>query len=253
MSSWKTSDDDRVAGPVLSPNATPWSCCERPVDRSRTWHCCIKRSARSACTRVPKSPAACCEMTVLYRSFATPEVSAAPLCPPLRAPSPLMQQSRCPSAPARVRTGGRPAVAMAYKLLDTVQARWRRLNGHGRVALFPDGTEFIDGKLRERDDHEREFEGAPPETTLAMINDDLPCLSLVGRASAGTAGRKALPNHSMARSWPIRTPHADSTVRQVGFLQEFLSTSCSRESYKTVKSAGQEGYSGSTNGRPRPR
>lgn len=45
----------------------------------------------------------------------------------------------------------------------------------------------------------------------------------------------------------------ESKVGQVVFLQEFLSTSCSRESYKTVKSAGQEGYSGSTNGRPRQR
>ncbi len=45
----------------------------------------------------------------------------------------------------------------------------------------------------------------------------------------------------------------ESKVGQVVFLQEFLSTSCSLESYKTAKSAGQEGYSGSTNGRPRPR
>lgn len=44
-----------------------------------------------------------------------------------------------------------------------------------------------------------------------------------------------------------------SNVGQVLFLQESLSTSCSRESYKPVKSAGQEGYGGSTNGRPRPR
>jgi hypothetical protein len=44
-----------------------------------------------------------------------------------------------------------------------------------------------------------------------------------------------------------------SKVGQVVFLQESLSTSCSRESYKTVKSTRQEGYGGSTNGRPRPR
>lgn len=63
--------------------------------------------------------------------------------------------------------GWRPAgVAMAYKLLDALQARRRRLNGHGFGALVGAGTEFVDGKLQERDDHERRFEGAPPETTL---------------------------------------------------------------------------------------
>lgn len=58
------------------------------------------------------------------------------------------------------------AYKMAYKLLDAVQARWRRLNGHGFGALVRAGTAFIDGKLQERDDHERRFEGAPPEPTL---------------------------------------------------------------------------------------
>jgi hypothetical protein len=50
-------------------------------------------------------------------------------------------------------------VETAYTLLEVVQARWRRLK---RPRARRAGTEFIDGKLQERDDHEREFEGAPP-------------------------------------------------------------------------------------------
>ena len=47
--------------------------------------------------------------------------------------------------------GSRKAgLAMAYKLLDAAQARWRRLNGHELVALVRAGATFIDGKLQER-------------------------------------------------------------------------------------------------------
>jgi len=40
--------------------------------------------------------------------------------------------------------------AMAYKLLDSAQARWRRINGHELVALVRAGATFIDGRLQER-------------------------------------------------------------------------------------------------------
>jgi transposase-like protein len=43
-------------------------------------------------------------------------------------------------------------VAMAYKLLDAAQARWRRVNGPELVALVRAGATFIDGKLQERSD-----------------------------------------------------------------------------------------------------
>jgi transposase-like protein len=43
-------------------------------------------------------------------------------------------------------------VAMAYKLLDAAQARWRRINGHELVALVRAGAAFIDGQLQERSD-----------------------------------------------------------------------------------------------------
>jgi transposase-like protein len=41
-------------------------------------------------------------------------------------------------------------MAMAYKLLDAAQTRWRRLNGHELVALVRAGATFIDGHLQER-------------------------------------------------------------------------------------------------------
>jgi transposase-like protein len=60
-------------------------------------------------------------------------------------------------ATVRVRTkvtkgaGSREAgMAMAYKLLDAAQARWRRINGHELVPLVRAGATFIDGKLQER-------------------------------------------------------------------------------------------------------
>jgi transposase-like protein len=43
-------------------------------------------------------------------------------------------------------------VAMAYKLLDAAQARWRRINGPELVALVRAGATFIDGHLQERSD-----------------------------------------------------------------------------------------------------
>ena len=47
--------------------------------------------------------------------------------------------------------GSRKAgLAMAYKLLDAAQARWRRINGHEFVPLVRAGATFIDGKLQER-------------------------------------------------------------------------------------------------------
>jgi putative transposase len=56
--------------------------------------------------------------------------------------------------------GSRAAgVAMAYKLMDAAQHRWRRINGHERVALVRAGATFIDGKLQERSD-------TTPETTI---------------------------------------------------------------------------------------
>jgi transposase-like protein len=47
--------------------------------------------------------------------------------------------------------GSREAgMAMAFKLLDAAQARWRRINGHELVPLVRAGATFIDGKLQER-------------------------------------------------------------------------------------------------------
>src|SRR6266545_5920412 len=67
-------------------------------------------------------------------------------------------EGRSPTlATVRLRTkvtkgaGSREAgMAMAFKLLDAAQARWRRINGHELVPLVRAGATFIDGKLQER-------------------------------------------------------------------------------------------------------
>ena len=50
------------------------------------------------------------------------------------------------------------ALAMAYKLLDAAQERWRRFNGHELVAEVLDGVAFKDGIKVERTDQERATE-----------------------------------------------------------------------------------------------
>ncbi|CAN5625404.1 hypothetical protein BH24ACT15_BH24ACT15_36300 [soil metagenome] len=41
-------------------------------------------------------------------------------------------------------------IAMAFKLMQAAQQRWRRVNGHELVALVRAGATFIDGQLQER-------------------------------------------------------------------------------------------------------
>ena len=45
------------------------------------------------------------------------------------------------------------AVAMAYKLLDAAQDRWRRIRAPELVPLVRAGASFIDGQLQERTDN----------------------------------------------------------------------------------------------------
>jgi hypothetical protein len=54
------------------------------------------------------------------------------------------------------------ALAMAYKLLDAAQERWRRFNGHELVADVLAGTTFKNGiRVTEKDTHD------PAETVAA--------------------------------------------------------------------------------------
>jgi hypothetical protein len=48
------------------------------------------------------------------------------------------------------------AVAMAYKLLDAAQERWRQVDGPELVALVHVGARFTDGKLIGRADTRQE-------------------------------------------------------------------------------------------------
>ncbi|CAN5799113.1 transposase [soil metagenome] len=52
-------------------------------------------------------------------------------------------------------------LAMALKLMQAAQARWRRINGHELVALVRTGAVFIDGQLHERPDSRNELEEVP--------------------------------------------------------------------------------------------
>lgn len=238
MSSWETGDDDRAACPVLSLNATPWSWCERPADRSRRWHCCIKRSARSPSTSAPKSPAAYCEMAVLRGLSPTPEVPAHRLCHPSWAPFPLMQQSRGPSARPRGRAGGRPAWRWPTSCSTLSKPAGDGSTATGSLRPTALASSSSTGNCHKGTTTNGSLRGRRPRELLAMIND-LPCLSLWGRASAGTADVR---NYRI-RPWRVAGQSGllhRSKVGQVGFLQELLSTSGSHEIHKTVKSAGQE-------------
>jgi putative transposase len=51
-------------------------------------------------------------------------------------------------------------LAMAFKLLENAQARWRRVNGYELVAVVRAGGVFVNGKLQERMDKESHEDAA---------------------------------------------------------------------------------------------
>ena len=57
--------------------------------------------------------------------------------------------------------------AMAFKLLEAAQARWRRINAPELAALVRAGATFTDGKLQERPDDQEEDEPTPTEEYAA--------------------------------------------------------------------------------------
>jgi hypothetical protein len=92
------------------------------------------------------------------RAWTTRSASQHPLRPRIRSPHPyILFNPGFATVRLRQRTtkgpGNRAAgIAMAYKLMDAAQHRWRRINGHELVALVRAGATFIDGKLQERSD-----------------------------------------------------------------------------------------------------
>ncbi len=57
--------------------------------------------------------------------------------------------------------GSRAAgLAMAFKLIESAQARWRSVNAPHLVALVRNGAVFINGKLVERPEDEAQPEAA---------------------------------------------------------------------------------------------
>jgi len=66
-------------------------------------------------------------------------------------------------APVRARTnltkgpGSRAAgLAMVFKLIEAAEGRWRKINGHELVALVRAGAKFVNGKLMEAQDGEKD-------------------------------------------------------------------------------------------------
>jgi len=66
-------------------------------------------------------------------------------------------------APVRARTnltkgpGSREAgLAMVFKLIEAAEGRWRKINGHELVALVRAGARFVNGKLVEAQDDEKD-------------------------------------------------------------------------------------------------
>ncbi len=66
-------------------------------------------------------------------------------------------------APVRARTnltkgpGSREAgLAMVFKLIEAEEGRWRKINGHELVALVRAGAKFVNGKLVEAQDDEKD-------------------------------------------------------------------------------------------------
>lgn len=67
--------------------------------------------------------------------------------------------------------GSRAAgIAMAYKLIEAAQARWRKVNAPELVALVRNGTLFHKGKLLERPrDITPPPSTSPPDTTRTEV------------------------------------------------------------------------------------
>jgi transposase-like protein len=57
------------------------------------------------------------------------------------------------------------ALAMAFKLIESAQRRWRMVNAPHLVALVRSGAVFVNGKLIERPDDQSPAADSPPQTT----------------------------------------------------------------------------------------
>ena len=87
----------------------------------------------------------------------------------LRTTNPIESSFATVKLRAKVTKGAgskKAALAMAYKLLDAAQERWRRFNGHELVGDVLAGAKFKDGvKVTEDDNNDNEMtdERSPPD------------------------------------------------------------------------------------------
>ena len=93
--------------------------------------------------------------------------------------------------------GSRAAgVAMAFKLIESAQTRWRAVNAPHLVALVRAGATFVNGKLVERPDDQdqqevnsRRREHADPQ----VLTIPLVCYTACGGLLCGSGGRRSDP------------------------------------------------------------
>ena len=80
----------------------------------------------------------------------------------LRTTNPKVRLPRSGTAPrsTKGRARGRPGLAMAFKLIESAQDRWRAVNAPHLVALVRAGATFVNGKLVERPGETAEPEAA---------------------------------------------------------------------------------------------
>ncbi len=259
MSSWETGDEDRAAGSVLSPNAAPWSWYERPTARSQRWRCCIRRSVRSTTsTGGPKSRVFCCGMTVLYHFSATLEVPAAPICRLSRVPSPLMQRFHCVSARPRGRAARRPAWRWPTRFSTPPKPTGDGSTATGSsrsAALVPtSSTEHCkkrtttNGSLRMRRLRPKKYS---PQLLghNSTVSRTCPCGAEHQMGLQDVRHYRTVPWRAAGRSGLLWRIPGKARCPPAGISIDITRSRI----YKTVKSPGQEGYRGSTNGRPRPR
>ena len=120
----------------------------RPRSRLPTAPSSPRRSRRSPTTS-----------TSCSRSTTTPPSTGSTCAPPTRSSRPSPPSGTAPRSPAD--PGSRAAgLAMAFKLIEAAQDRWRAVNAPHLVALVRAGAVFENGKLVERPDEHPQPEAA---------------------------------------------------------------------------------------------
>ena len=129
-------------GPAATPS-TPWPRSRPPTGRSSPRPSRRSPTISTSCSRSTTSPpstgSTCAPRTPSSRTFAT-----------------VRHRTKVTRGPGSRAAG----LAMAFKLIEAAQDRWRAVNGPHLVALVRAGATFVNGKLVERPDETSQPEAA---------------------------------------------------------------------------------------------